>query len=43
MRYRLAFALACALGLTVGAAPAVAEELFGAIAFSPSTGKVGGG
>ena len=43
MRYRLAFALACALGLSVGAAPAMAEALFGAIAFSPSTGKVGGG
>ena len=43
MRTRLAFALVCALGLTVGAAPAMAEKLFGAIAFSPSTGKVGVG
>ena len=41
MRSRLAFVLA--LGLSVGAAPAMAEGLFGAIAFSPSTGKVGGG
>ena len=41
MRSRLAFALACGLGLAV--APAMAEGLFGAIAFSPSTGKVGGG
>ena len=43
MRYRLAVALACALGLTAGAAPVMADGLFGAIAFSPSTGKVGGG
>lgn len=43
MRSRLAFALVCAAGLSVGAAPAMAETLFGAIAFSPSTGKVGGG
>ena len=41
MRYRLAIALACGLGLA--GAPALAEGLFGAIAFSPSTGKVGGG
>ena len=38
-----ALALACALGLTTAAAPVMAEGLFGAIAFSPSTGKVGGG
>jgi Domain of unknown function (DUF4189) len=43
MRTRLAFALACGLGLSVGAAPVLADGLFGAIAFSPSTGKVGGG
>ena len=43
MRTRLAFALALSLGLAMGAAPAMAEKLFGAIAFSPSTGKVGGG
>jgi Domain of unknown function (DUF4189) len=43
MRYRLAVALACALGLSVAAAPVMADGLFGAIAFSPSTGKVGGG
>ena len=41
MRSGLAFTLA--LGLAFGAAPATAEGLFGAIAFSPSTGKVGGG
>ena len=39
MRYRLAFALAC--GLSVAAAPVLAEGLFGAIAFSPSTGQYG--
>ena len=33
----------CALALTAGSAPAKAEKLFGAIAFSASTGKVGGG
>ena len=41
MRYRFAFALACGLGLSVGAAPAMAEKLFGAIAFSSSTGQYG--
>lgn len=43
MRTRLAAALALSLGLAMGAAPAMADNLFGAIAFSPSTGKVGGG
>ena len=35
--------LVVALGLALLADPAMADELFGAIAFSPSTGKVGGG
>lgn len=43
MRNRHAVAFAFALGLATGAAPALADDLFGAIAFSPSTGKVGGG
>jgi Domain of unknown function (DUF4189) len=43
MSDRLAVAIALSLGLVLGAAPAVADGLFGAIAFSPSTGKVGGG
>ena len=33
----------CALTLPVAAGPAMADALFGAIAFSPLTGKVGGG
>lgn len=41
MRNRYAFALACGLALSAGAAPAEAEDLFGAIAFSPSTGQYG--
>jgi serine/threonine-protein kinase len=40
MRTRLAFTLACGLALSVSAAPAMAE-LYGAIAFSPSTGQYG--
>lgn len=43
MRNRFAFALALGLGFATGPAPAMADDLFGAIAFSPSTGKVGGG
>jgi hypothetical protein len=43
MRNRFAFAFALALGFATAAAPALADDLFGAIAFSPSTGKVGGG
>ena len=41
MSNRVAFALACGLALSVSAAPAMAEGLFGAIAFSPSTGQYG--
>lgn len=41
MSNRFAFALACGLALSVSAAPAAAEGLFGAIAFSPSTGQYG--
>ncbi len=41
MRNRFAFALVCGLASAVGAAPAMAEDLFGAIAFSPSTGQYG--
>jgi serine/threonine-protein kinase len=40
MSQRFGLGLACALLL---AAPVSAADLFGAIAFSPSTGKVGGG
>ena len=40
MSYRVAAALITALAL---ATPAGADALFGAIAFSPSTGKVGAG
>ena len=40
MSNRVALALACGLALSVSAAPAMAE-LFGAIAFSPSTGQYG--
>ncbi len=39
MRTRLAVALTC--GLALAAAPALAEGLFGAFAFSPSTGQYG--
>ena len=41
MRNRFAFVVACGLALSVSAAPAMAEKLFGAIAFSPSTGQYG--
>ncbi len=41
MRFGLAVAVAFGLTLSVGAAPAMAEKLFGAIAFSPSTGQYG--
>lgn len=41
MRNRFAFAVACALSLTAVAGPAMAEKVFGAIAFSPSTGQYG--
>lgn len=43
MSYRLAAALIAALALPVLATPAAADGLFGAMAFSPSTGKVGVG
>lgn len=43
MPNRYAAAILCALALTAGSAPAMAEGLYGAIAFSPATGKVGGG
>ena len=35
--------LLCALAVGAGTAPAMAQKLYGAIAFSPATGKVGGG
>ncbi len=41
MRIRAGSVLACALSVTMFAAPAMAEGLFGAIAFSPSTGQYG--
>ncbi|MCW1917636.1 DUF4189 domain-containing protein [Rhodobacter sp. KR11] len=40
MSQRFGLVLACAIGF---GAPVSAADLFGAIAFSPSTGKVGGG
>lgn len=43
MRNRFALAFALAFGFAAGAGPVLADDLFGAIAFSPSTGKVGGG
>ena len=43
MSYRLVAALITALALPVLASPAAADGLFGAMAFSPSTGKVGVG
>ncbi len=43
MSNRYAVATLCALALAAGSAPAQAEKLFGAIAFSATTGKVGGG
>lgn len=43
MSSRLAVALTAALTLGALVVPAAAEPLFGAIAFSPSTGKVGSG
>ena len=41
MRTRVGFAFACGVALTMAAAPVLAEGLFGAIAFSPSTGQYG--
>lgn len=41
MRNRSAFIIACAVSLSLGAAPAMADKVFGAIAFSASTGKFG--
>lgn len=41
MRIRFAFALASALGFTALAAPVMADGMFGAFAFSPSTGQYG--
>jgi hypothetical protein len=43
MSNRHAVLLLCALALAAGSAPARAADLFGAIAFSPTTGKVGTG
>lgn len=43
MNHRFAMALSAALALSGMAAPAFAEKLYGAIAFSPSTGKWGQG
>jgi hypothetical protein len=43
MSYRYAVALITALAMPAMATSAAAGALFGAIAFSPSTGKVGGG
>ncbi len=43
MRHLAHLVLTCALTLPVAAGSAMADKLFGAIAFSPSTGKVGGG
>ncbi|MEO6299099.1 MAG: DUF4189 domain-containing protein [Paracoccaceae bacterium] len=43
MSNRYAVITLCALALTAGSAPAKAEKLFGAIAFSATTGKVGTG
>ena len=43
MLTRFATIAFCALTLPVAAGPAMADALFGAIAFSPATGKVGGG
>ena len=43
MSNRYAVLTLCALALTAGSAPARAEKLFGAIAFSATTGKVGTG
>jgi hypothetical protein len=43
MRTRSSAVLACVLALSFGAGAAQADDLFGAIAFSASTGKVGGG
>ena len=43
MPYRAVLVLITACALPLMALPAVAEGLFGAIAFSPSTGKVGNG
>ncbi len=41
MSYRITLALITALALPAMASPAAAGKLFGAIAFSPSSGKVG--
>jgi len=41
MRNRSTLLVAAALMLSLGAAPAMAEKVFGAIAFSASTGKFG--
>lgn len=43
MSSRLAVAMIATLALGGTVAPAFAQNLFGAIAFSPSTGKVGSG
>jgi hypothetical protein len=41
MHTRSRLLLACTLVLSLGAAPAMAQKVFGAIAFSASTGKFG--
>lgn len=43
MSYRLTAVLLTALAMPVFATPAFAGKLFGAIAFSPSSGKIGRG
>ena len=43
MTYRFAFALITVLAVPVMASPVFAAKLYGAIAFSPSTGKFGQG
>lgn len=43
MSYRVVVAMIAALALPVMATPAAADGLFGAIAFSHTTGKVGSG
>ena len=41
MYHRSSLLIACAVVLSLGTAPAMAEKVFGAIAFSASTGKFG--
>lgn len=41
MRTRAGFVFACGVALTMMTSPVLAADLFGAIAFSPSTGQYG--